>query len=100
MTASVESKLAEVMSLEKDIRKELGLLQLRLKHQTRSSGDNRTAKFSVWRSATTLGVKEQVTLFLVCFLLLFAASPVFRGLLFAAYRHYGLGISLDKALEN
>ena len=95
MTSEVEDKLDEVRSLEKDIRKELGLLQLRLKLQSR---ENQPKKPGMWKTATALGIKEQITLFVMCFFLLFAASPVFRGLVIAAYRHYVLGFSLESAL--
>ncbi len=90
----VQAKVEEIKKLEADIKKELGLLQLRMKLE---SNEKRKTKATRPR-ALSLGFREHFTLFIVVFALLFAVSPVFRGLVVAAYKHYLLGLDLNAAL--
>jgi high-affinity Fe2+/Pb2+ permease len=95
----VQSRVEEIRRLEADIKKELGMLQLRMKMDAKngqnSSGNRKNDKL---HRMTSLGFREHVTLFFVVFVLLFAVSPVFRGLVVAAYKHYVLGVGLAEAL--
>ena len=94
----VAEKVAEIRRLEADIRKELGLLQLRMKME--KNDDTRCKqKKSTAMLATSLGFREHVTLLVVVFVLLFAVSPVFRNLVVAAYKHYFLGLDLASSLR-
>jgi hypothetical protein len=90
------AQVTEIRKLESEIRKELGLLQLRLKLDESSQ---KQPKRSVTQGVLSLGFREHVTLFLVVFVLLFTVSPVFRGLLVTAYKHYVLGVDLATALK-
>lgn len=90
-------EMSDIRKLETEIRKELGLLQLRLKMEAQKEVEKVSRQK---KPALSLGIREHVTLFIVVFVLLFFVSPVFRDLVVAAYKHYVLGVDLAKLLNN
>ena len=75
-----EERIAEVRRLEADIKKELGLLQLRLKRDLRQTSKAGAADERQTRVKYSPTVRDRLVLLVAVFVLLFAVSPLFRHL--------------------